>query len=202
MTTLYKLTDYRDQTGPYYPIQWGEGVTHSADLHLVPELCTGGVIHAYRSPLVAEFLSPAHISWWRTAHLWEAEGDVVVDDGTKVGCRSLTTIRRLAFKPVTIDHRLRFAILVAKARGSWSSPWNQWADDWIVGTRTDPGVVARPFELPYLERHTLHLAKRVLLGPIAAAIGETAAYTVIGATPTSTLSRLDLAALAEQACAG
>lgn len=85
--------------------RWGWGVTREARYsHQRPELCTGTVIHAYRSPYHAVVFDAVHCGLlsfnlhgkkyeirFDPPLLWEAEGEVVVEDESKVGVRKLTT---------------------------------------------------------------------------------------------------------------
>jgi len=127
--TLYKLTDKDDRT--YNGMQWGEGVTHTASG--TGELCGPGWIHAYTDPLLAVLLDPIYAGFGPTAHLWEAEGVIgTTHHGLKVGCTSLTTLRRVGLPALTTEQRVRFAILCA--REVYTDPaWTAWADCWLSG---------------------------------------------------------------------
>jgi len=125
---LYKLTDQDDRT--YNNTQWGEGVKHMASGK--GELCTDGWIHAYTDPLLAVLLNPIHANI-QNAHLWEAEGEIGMDDhGLKVGCASLTTIRRIDVPVVTTEQRVRFSILCTRTVYT-ETTWTMWADAWLSG---------------------------------------------------------------------
>ncbi|MDH4249359.1 MAG: hypothetical protein OEW39_16250, partial [Deltaproteobacteria bacterium] len=129
---LYKLTDKDGLT--QNGTQWGEGVTHKADTSYPADLCSPGVLHAYHSPLLAVLLNPIHAEFPPdTMRLWEATGDVVVEDGLKVGCRSLTTIREIPVPVVTLEMRARFGILAALEVVTYE-PWIEWANKWLDGT--------------------------------------------------------------------
>ncbi len=77
--TLYKLTtkDGLTRRGCENETHWSEGTTHTAQ-DGTPELCTATVIHAYRTPLQAVLLNPAHANL-KNPLLWEASGVVVVE---------------------------------------------------------------------------------------------------------------------------
>lgn len=129
METLYKLTNAANQSKG--GMQWGEGVTHHADARLPAKLCTEGVIHAYRSPELAAMMAPAHVDdGVRT--LWVAEGEVCADDGTKVGVRALTTLRRAELPEPTTTQRVAFGILAAM-EVERSQEWRKWAEGWLSG---------------------------------------------------------------------
>jgi hypothetical protein len=124
---LYKLTDSNDQTKN--STQWGEGASHSGTGK--GEMCSEGWIHAYRDPVLAVLMNPAHADF-RNPHLWEAEGRVSKDDGLKVGCKTLTTTRRIDLPVVTVEQRIRFGILCAKKVCN-NPAWLAWADGWLSG---------------------------------------------------------------------
>ena len=128
MTTLYKLTDENGYT--YGGCQWGKGVEHLAAG--TGELCGPGWLHAYTDPLLAVLLNPIHANF-RNPRLWEAEGDVgKEDDGLKVGCTRLKTIREIPLPAVSLEARVRFGILCSKH--TYEDPaWNAWADKWLSG---------------------------------------------------------------------
>ena len=140
MTTekLYKLTDENNRTR--HDMQWGAGVTHHANASLPAQLCTAGVIHAYRSAELAAFMAPIHVDR-NVRTLWIAKGKVVVDDGTKVGCRSLTTLRRADLSTPTKAQRIAFGILAAME--VYKNPtWVVWAEGWLSCTDRS-GITAR-----------------------------------------------------------
>jgi hypothetical protein len=130
MTTLYKLTDKLDQT--YGGCQWGEGVTVETDGQ--GDLCGHGFTHWCTHPLLAVLLNPMHgIYSLATAHLWEGEGEIAkTDRGLKVGCARATTLRRVPLPVVTVEQRIRFAILFVK-RVYHEPSWTRWADNWLSG---------------------------------------------------------------------
>ena len=128
--TLYKVTDENSQT--YGGCQWGPGVTHIADGE--GELCTEHWIHAYPHPLVAVFMNPIDGNYdAKTMKLWEAQGVVgATDHGLKVGCTTLTTVRRMEVPRITAEQRVAAAILCAKLVYD-NAAWNSWADGWLSG---------------------------------------------------------------------
>lgn len=126
--TLYKLTDEKGQT--YNNTQWGPGVTHTASG--VGELCGSGWLHAYTSPLLAVLLNSIHAAF-DNPRLWEADGEVgATDNGLKVGCTRLTTVREIPLPEITTEQRVRFGILCAKAVCT-DAPWTRWAEKWLSG---------------------------------------------------------------------
>jgi hypothetical protein len=100
--------------------QWGEGVTHELPPVENPQLCTKDVLHAYKDINLALLMNPIHANI-NHPKAWEADGDVVVDDGLKVGVFRLTTIKEIPLPEwyANETHRkrvaVRFAILCAEA---------------------------------------------------------------------------------------
>lgn len=93
---LYKLTRRNGET--QRSTKWGPGVTNSVSdigLLLSPQLCTNTVIHAYLHPLQMLIHRDWHGFCGKALILWEAEGKVVAHDYTKVGVRSLTTVKKI-----------------------------------------------------------------------------------------------------------
>lgn len=127
--TLYKLTDahLRTRRGFTYVI----GVPAHAT-GFGARLCTDGVLHAYRTPLQAAFMAPAHVGDHLT-HLWRAEGVVVADDGTKVGVKALTLIERAPLPTLDTEKRVQIAIAIAWPLTRSGDPWRVWAYNWLTG---------------------------------------------------------------------
>jgi len=125
---LYKLTNQDGTT--FGGCQWGEDVTHTTDGK--GDLCGPGWLHAYTDPLLAVFLNPVH-GCFVNPLLWEAEGEIGKnDDGTKVGCTALTTIRQIPLPVVTNEQRVRFGILCAMQVYAELS-FVVWAKKWLSG---------------------------------------------------------------------
>ena len=130
MAKIYKLTDENGKTGVKFKkmLQWGVGVTHTAKGEGT-RLCTADVIHAYENPLIAVFMNPIHRKS-AASLLWEAEGEVVVRAGqTQCGVKTLTTLREIPMLEITLEQRVRFAILCAlevykeEAFACWAQKW-------------------------------------------------------------------------------
>lgn len=132
MTTLYKLTDQDGYTRRRMSgeTKWSPGFTLEASGK--DELCSSSFVHAYTHPLLAVLLNPIHARI-ENPLLWEAEGDIALtDDGLKVGCTRLTTIKQIDLPVISTEQRVRFAVLCAKA--VYEGPgWKKWADNWLSG---------------------------------------------------------------------
>ena len=129
MTKLYKLTNSKWETRGR--TKWGPGVTHGPTSGK-GELCGPGWIHAYTSIELAMMMNSAHANI-KDPVCWEAEGEVgKSDNGLKVGCRTLTTVRIVEPPVVTTEHRVRFAILCAV--DVYKEPqFVAWAKSWLSG---------------------------------------------------------------------
>jgi hypothetical protein len=139
---LYKLTDENGCTKN--GTQWGENVTHRATGDPSQDLCSDAWIHAYESPELAVLMNPIHANF-KSPRLWEAEGEIGKNDGTKCGCRSLTTVKEIPLPQVTIEQRVRFGILAA-VKVYKDAVFQQWAADWLSGAnRTDAAANAASY---------------------------------------------------------
>jgi len=118
---LFKLThqDGTTRKGEDNETQWGGGVTHTAKgkphyppppLHrLGRQMCTDEVIHAYRSPEIAVFANGLHAEIGNPL-CWRARGRVLVEDGLKVGCKTLTTLEIVPLPVLTKQHKAKIAL--------------------------------------------------------------------------------------------
>ena len=115
---LYKLTNKNGCTQGN--TQWGIGVTHELKATEKPRLCTKDVLHAYKNINLALLLNPNHANI-SNPKIWEAEGEIVVEDYGKVGCFKLTTTKELSCPDWYIDDKKRrrvqvqFAVLCAES---------------------------------------------------------------------------------------
>ena len=127
----YKLTDKDGRT--YGGCQWGPGVTNKAPGK--GELCTNGWIHLYTDPLLAVLLNSIHgnfkpdemLLWTATA-----KGRIKSDHGLKVGAQVVTILEQIPLPEITLEQKIRFAILCAKSVYE-EKKFNKWADDWLSG---------------------------------------------------------------------
>ena len=125
---LYKLTDENMET--LGNTKWGENVTHKATGDGTT-ICSDGWIHAYTSPLLATLMNPVHGDFINPI-CWEAEGEIGITDGTKVGCKQLTTIRMVELPEVSRVQRIAFGILVSLEVYE-EAEFVAWANKWLSG---------------------------------------------------------------------
>ncbi|MGD2065623.1 MAG: hypothetical protein PVI43_00455 [Candidatus Bathyarchaeota archaeon] len=126
---LYKLTNKSLQT--YNGFQWEIGKTETTSGS--DDLCSGGWLHAYSSPLIAVLHNPVHTNI-ETPRLFECEGggEFKDDMGMKCGVTELTLIMELSIPNITLEQRIKYAILCAlevnKDKG-----FTNWAEKWMSG---------------------------------------------------------------------
>ena len=142
MEVVYKLTDADGYTrrGCSNEIRWQVGEWHEAVGN--GGLCTAGVIHAYRSPLLAMLLNPVHAAY-TNPQLWCCEAETVVEENAdKVGVRRLRVMTNVPVPELTSAARVRFALRCALA--VYSAPdFVKWAQDWLSGNdRTEAAAWA------------------------------------------------------------
>jgi hypothetical protein len=130
---LYKLTteDHFTRKGKSGETRWWPHRTVTTEGR--GGLCGPGYIHAYTHPLLAVFLNPIHADIHDPV-LWECIGTPRLSDrGLKVGCTQFTTMRVIDLPAVTLEQRVRFAILCAQRPPSFA-PFYAWAKAWLSGT--------------------------------------------------------------------
>lgn len=128
MTTLYKLTSSdmltRNNT------HWGINITHKLPKKKEYTFCSGDVIHAYVSPNLATIMDCMHGKFLPKAILWECEGNIVINDGIKIGCTELTTLYQVKIPTITLRQKVTFAIKCVQH--IYKDPnWNKWANHWL-----------------------------------------------------------------------
>ena len=125
---LYKLTN--QQMRSYGDCKWAIGEEKKAPGG--GELCSAAYLHAYRDPILAMMMNPSHADI-NSPRCFDAEGEVEKDDGTKVGCTSLTLVKEIPVPVISSVRRVAFGILAAKA--VYTNPdWTRWADAWLDGS--------------------------------------------------------------------
>jgi hypothetical protein len=119
---LFKLTDQNGYTrkGQQGETKWSDGFRLGLPEKINPQLCTSDIIHAYKNINLALLLNPNHADIVNP-QIWEAEGEIAVEDYGKVGCFGLTTIKKLPIPEWYTDEERRkrvctlFAVLCAEA---------------------------------------------------------------------------------------
>jgi hypothetical protein len=224
---LYKLTDGDGKT--FGGTQWGPGVSHSGTGE--GGLCGPGWIHAYEHPLIAVLMNPIHSDcknkrmWEAEGEVGLRDGQL------KCGCATLTTIREIPLPEITAEMRVRFAIMCpreastvaawnawadkwlsgedrsadaaeAAAAASTAAAWKAWSDKWLSVEDRSAAAAAADAAACAAEAAACAAAA-------AAAAAEAAAYRASWAAALSVqwvslaaaCCGMDLAAIAEKACA-
>jgi len=128
----YKLTDEKMQT--YGDFQWALN-----EWHEIPPgkrgkgFCTDNYFHLYDDPLLAVLLNSIHANF-KKLRMFEAEteGPVESDKGLKFGAVKMRLVREIDVPEITIEQRVRFAILCAVEVHN-DAGFNTWAQDWLSG---------------------------------------------------------------------
>ena len=138
--TLWKITDAAGRTRE--ATQWGPGVTHNLASCANPRLCTGDVLHAYRSDVLALLLNPGDANY-EAPRLWRAEGEIVVAEWGKVGCFSLTTIEEMPLpawftegtqrRRVAVSRFIEAARTYLRTRAAGAAAWAAGDAAWAAG---------------------------------------------------------------------
>jgi hypothetical protein len=114
---LYKLTDRNGFTSGN--TKWEKGTILQLPHTPHPTLCSKYVIHAYKNPNLAFLLNSIHANFFNPL-LWEARGEIAVEDWGKVGCFKLEIISKMD-KPAWINTekeiyvRVMFSTLCAES---------------------------------------------------------------------------------------
>jgi hypothetical protein len=126
---LYKLTTQENTT--QNDTRWGVGITNfAANLNTHDyKLCTGDVIHAYEHPLIA-LIRNCQDANIENPKLWLAKGIVGVNNGMKVGCKSLTIIDQLQIPEISLEQKIAFSIYIALAMCK-DANFKIWAFNWL-----------------------------------------------------------------------
>jgi hypothetical protein len=180
----YKLTDHDLRTHGGY--RWEVGVERVIE-NQGTELCSDRVFHFYDGPELAVLLNPIHANI-KNPRLWEVECDQVAHDVTKGGAKRMRLVRELPVPQVTMEQRVRFAILCAK-EVCHDPQFVAWADGWLSGgDRSKEAAQAASW------------AATAASWAAAGAAAEAASWAAQAASWAATGANIDLIALAQEAC--
>jgi hypothetical protein len=143
--TCFKITDkdLRAHNGfQYTPLQRAEVEVYTG------ELCTEGVLHAYKTAEDAVFFDPIHGEFFCApgARLWRCACDgPEVFDGTKLGVGNLTLIEEVPIPTMTLEQRVERGIRAALS--VCADPFFvEWAEKWLSGEDRSADAAARAAE--------------------------------------------------------
>ena len=182
---VYKLTNQDMQT--HGGFQWALGEITNA--------CSDEVFHVYPSPELAVLLNPIH-SDFQNPRLFEAEGggEVVADDGLKLGVKRMTLLTELPLPEVTTLQRVKFAALCEKEVRHLRDPiptYDDWADKFLKTGVLDAEAAERA--------EWAAMAAAAVAEMAAAAVAEMAAAAVAEAAEWAAVAEMAAAAVAEAA---
>lgn len=153
MSEVIKLSDAHGYTGhaTASKMLWGEGVTNHAKGEGV-NIFTNSVIHAFRTPLLAVLMDQQYSNHLQRGGIaWLANGEIVADDGLRIGCKSLTTVHRVELPKVTTVQRAAFGIL-SVMEAPHNPKWRAWAEDWLSGKDRSSAAARRAERAAWKER--------------------------------------------------
>ena len=197
------MTDSQGRT--HHNTQWGENVTHKAS-GTGKNLCTSDCIHVYDHPLKAAFFNPIHAKFTNPI-LWEAKvKDIVARDTTKVGVRQCTTIRQVPLSTITINQRVRVAILVALSLPH-TKKFDTWAEGWLNDKdRTYAAAAAATYAFSYASYlaanaayNAVDVAYATYAADVAAVDAATAASYATAYLATASLATASLVSIIKKA---
>jgi hypothetical protein len=172
--TLCKLTDEKGRT--FNKTQWGENVTHTANG--LGELCGIGWIHFYDDPVLAVLLNPIHANF-NNPILWKIKvyGVIKEDKGLRFGATKVKTIKKIALPIISVEQRVRFAILCSIEVYKEKS-FLIWAENWLSGkNRTAQAAYSANAAAAYAAYATNTAYAAAYAAYAAATYAEYAAYT-------------------------
>ena len=178
---LYKLTDEHGNTRNN--MHWEIGTVH--EVSGVPMLCSDTVIHAYTSPLLAVFMNPAQGAFSNPV-AFEAEGDVLVSGGTKVGVQKLTITGTCELPKVSQTQCVAFGILCA-LKVCIAPGFVSWANKWLSGeNRSKEAAYDAAYTAAYAANAAYTAANAAYAAANAAAHANYAAYAAAHAADYAT----------------
>lgn len=132
---LYKVTDSRGCTRG--GTQWGPGITHTAKGDPSQDLNSDGWIHAYEHPVLALIFKSLHTDPGQAVkRLWEADGIVERRCGhIKCACRTLTTVREIAFPDLSLMELADIAEQASRTAGRTTVFASAWAERSVWAAR-------------------------------------------------------------------
>ena len=140
--TVFKLLtmDNRSRKGRHNETLWVPGVPRTVEG--TGGLCTEGWIHAYRDPLVGEFLNPVHANLKEPYTVWQCVANGrMLQEWDKIGVSQLEIVKELDPVYPSSTQRVAFGILCALG-GNPSPKWRKWARRGLSNTdRTEEEAV-------------------------------------------------------------
>ena len=131
----YKLLsqDMKTRKGETNEMDWSDvGTWHKATGVQNQPLCTDGWLHDYDDVLLAVLMNPIHAGIDNPICYSTKRKGKTKSDGLKRGSRQLCLVTKVELPKVTIQQRVCFAILCAKAVFTSNNKWTQWANAWLI----------------------------------------------------------------------
>ncbi len=206
---MFIITDHYGYTRGGLPGErlWSRGTTHIAKKGK-PKFGTQTIIPVYLTPLLAILLCPIY-EGISDPTLWAVRGDILIDNGLLLGCKSVTAIEQISAPQCFCETRVKFAILCAKeVYYDSASAWNCWADNWLNKSNRSASLArAVALSVPF-DSAASRCAKaaswtaELYASKIENAhidVGDLAAFTALMAKDSKKISASVFAAIAEKA---
>ena len=168
---IYKLTDQDMQTHGGFQCVLGE----------ITNACSDEVFHGYHSPELAVLLNPIH-SDFQNPRLFEVEGEVVTDDGLKLGVKKMLLLTELPLPEVTTLQRVKFAALCEKEVRHLRDPiptYDDWADKFLKTGVLDAEAAERAEWAAMAAAAVAEMAAAAVAEMAAAAVAEAAEWAAV-----------------------
>ncbi len=130
MIKMYKLVnqDFTTHSG----MKWAIGQTNKAKLP-GNSMCTGQVLHCYKTPEQAVLFNPIHANIQNPILLEIDCSAIVADDGLKYASKEQTPVKIIPLPTLTINQKVAIAIKLALLTYKASS-FVSWATGWLDGS--------------------------------------------------------------------
>lgn len=126
METVYKVTRPDRTTYRGFTYELGQDYRFPGN----GALCSSAYSHAYRTPAHAVLFNPIHGAY-NPMLLFEAQGTVARDDGTKLGLTSIRLIAQREAPTFSIAARTAWAVACVWPTCT-EEKWRTWASGWLM----------------------------------------------------------------------
>ena len=169
--------------------KWEVGKTYTIDKP-GNELCSNQVFHCYESPATATIFNRRHANIQNPVCYSVEVGEIVADDGLKMGTKSMALIDPVDLPAFTKRQYRIFAIYCARYalnKAKLNIPeWDKWADLFLSGDAAAADTAAAAYDAAaYAAADTAAAA-----ADTAAAYAAAAAYTYTRKAPLNASNRL------------
>ena len=117
----------------------------------------GRTLCGYAEPLLAVLHDPIHGNYLAkpSTQLWRCESEERETDGMRCRAMCCTIVEQVPTPPVTVEQRVRYAILVALTvapaynRRTWADSFRSWAEKWLDGAERSEAAARAAAEVAW-----------------------------------------------------